>query len=681
MFNPSLKSRRRLIDGFCMFALLGAIAMTSMPHDVLAKGKAKAAMGAQTKRATLKDWPKVTSAIKRDAQMEKKIASMVASMSLRQKIGQMTQPEIKAITPDEVKQYYIGSVLNGGGSWPKMNKHSSVNDWLVLSDAYYKASMTTDMKTPVPIIWGTDAVHGHSNIYGATLFPHNIGLGAAHNPKLVYNMGQATAKAVRATGINWAFAPTLAVVKNQRWGRSYEGFSSDPMVVRAYSSEYVRGLQGDLKGSSKVVATAKHFIGDGGTDNGVNEGMNTSSFSFLINDQAQGYYGALAAGAQTVMATYNSWTDTTSGKNHGKVHGAPDLLQTGLKDKMSFDGFVISDWDAIKQVEGCTVSQCPRAINAGVDMIMVPFDWKAFIENTIKDVETGKIPMSRIDDAVTRILRVKIRSGLFDNSPSQDVNAGLQAATQDRANARDAVRQSLVLLKNNKNILPLKPNQNILVVGKSADSISNQVGGWSLTWQGTENTNADFPNADSLLTGIKGAAGNGKVTYSETGLGVDVSSFDVVIAVIGETPYAETKGDIKPQDSMAHSLRHPEDLAVLKAVSGTKTPVVTVFLSGRTTYANDIINLSDSFVAAWLPGSEGRGVADVLFTDAKGRVAYDFKGRLSFAWPDTACPMPQSKPLFPLMYGLTYSSKRASMKPLSVNIMSQGCPNELATSR
>lgn len=632
----------------------------------------------------LADWPHITSPVKQDARMEARIKQIVAGMTLAQKIGQMTQPEIKFSTPEDIRKYYIGSVLNGGGSWPQGNKHASAADWVKLADAYHDASVSTDMKVQIPVIWGIDAMHGNSNMYGATLFPHNIGLGAARDPKLVEAMAKTVAKAVRATGIDWVFAPTLAVVRDDRWGRTYESFSEDPAIVKSYAGVYVKGLQGDLKSDNTVVATAKHFVGDGGTAEGKDRGVNQSTMSEMINIHAQGYYPALAAGVQTVMASFNSWNDVKGGTDHGKMHGSRELLTVALKEKMGFDGLVVSDWNAITEVPGCAEDSCAASINAGVDMVMVPEKWKTFIANTIAQVEKGEIPMSRIDDAVTRILRVKLRAGLFDGKkPSQNIYAGKQEALQDRALARQAVRESLVLLKNNGGVLPLARGKKILVVGKSADNMANQSGGWSLTWQGTDNKNSDYPVSDTILTGIKEAAGEANVTYSEKAADVDVSKFDAVIAVIGETPYAEGDGDIGPAGTLRLSGRHPEDLAVLQAVSGKGKPVVTLLVTGRPLYTNDIINLSDSVVAAWLPGTEGKGVSDVLFRKANGKVNADFRGKLSFSWPKSACQSPLNvgdanyDPLFKYGYGLNYASK-ATVAQLDTSYPEGGCGKSLA---
>ena len=613
--------------------------------------------------ATLSDWPHVDSAVGKDPAIEARVAQILASMTLAQKIGQMTQAEIKSVTPEQVRQYYLGSVLNGGGSWPGMNKHATLRDWVDLADRYHQASMSTDARNPVPVIWGTDAVHGHNNVMGATLFPHNVGLGAAHDAQLAGRIGRATAEATRATGIQWAFAPTLAVVQDPRWGRSYESFSSDPMLVRAYAKAYIAGMQGDLREDGAAVATAKHFIGDGATDHGRDQGISVDNRAEMINVHGQGYYGAIESGVQTVMASYNSWNDTAEGVDYGKMHGAQALLTGALKDKMGFDGFVVSDWNAIAQVPGCTVSSCPQAINAGIDMVMVPDDWMAFIANTTKQVEDGTIPVARIDDAVSRILRVKLRAGLFEHKPSDGKYSGDAKALVHRDLAREAVRKSLVLLKNNRAALPLRKGQRVLVVGKSADSLANQAGGWSLTWQGTDNAGFEYRNGTTVLAGLREALGADKVSYDPWGYDTDPSQFDAVVAVIGETPYAETNGDLSPAEPVTHSRWHPEGLTTLRMAASLGKPVVTVFMSGRPLYTNDLMNLSDAFVAAWLPGSEGAGIADVLVADGR-KPRHDFTGRLSFSWPGVPCPAAEDRPdaarppLYARGYGLSYASAR-----------------------
>lgn len=588
-----------------------------------------------------------------DAAMERRIAAIVAGMTLEQKVGQMTQPDVRYITPEQVTQYYIGSVLNGGGAWPDMNKRASVADWAALADRFADAALATDLPTPIPLLWGTDAVHGHNNVSGATIFPHNIGLGGANDPALIERIGRATARQVRATGITWAFAPTLAIGENRRWGRTYESWSSDPALVRRYGEAMVRGLQGGLTGDADVLATAKHYLGDGGTFDGVDQGQARMTRDDLLGRHGAGYLGALDAGVQTVMISYSSWYDTAADQDHGKMHGNPDLIAGVLKGELGFDGLVVSDWNGIEQVPGCAKDRCAQAVNAGIDVFMVPEDWRAFIANTVADVRAGRIPEARIDDAVTRILRVKMRSGLFDRPADASVLTGRTDALDARALAREAVRESVVLLKNDDAVLPLRPGRRVLVVGASADSLSNQTGGWSLTWQGTENVNADFATGQTLLTALREALGADSVVYSVDGAGVDVSRFDTVVAVLGETPYAEYNGDVRFPVPVQHSLQHPADLAALQAVSGKGVPVVTVLYSGRPAYANDLINLSDAFVAAFLPGTEGAGLADVLVGGA-----HDFTARLSFAWPGSACSTgdgPGTVVQFARGYGLSYA--------------------------
>ncbi|XXT20962.1 exo 1,3/1,4-beta-D-glucan glucohydrolase [Sorangium sp. So ce429] len=613
------------------------------------------------------EWPMVTSEIPLDPEIEDAITELLAQMSVAQKVGQMVQPEILAITPDQVREHHIGSVLNGGGSWPGRSKQAPVADWVDLADAYYTASTDTSgapgEHLGIPVIWGVDAVHGHNNVIGATLFPQNIGLGAMNDPDLIEEIGAITATEVAVTGLDWAFAPTLAVVRDDRWGRAYEGYSEDPEIVRSYAGRMVRGLQGrpadsaDLFSGTHVVATAKHFMGDGGTEQGKDQGDTVCSEADLRDIHAQGYLSALEAGAQTVMASFSSW-------NGDKMHGHQYLLTDILKGQLGFTGFVIGDWNGHGQLPGCNNSQCAAAINAGVDMIMVPNDWMAFIESTIAQVESGDIPMARIDDAVTRILRVKMRAGLLGPRASKGApstrpvagDAALLAAPEHRAVAREAVRKSLVLLKNKGGVLPLSKSMNVLVAGKTADNIQNQSGGWTLTWQGTGNTNADFPNAQSIYAGIDetitGAGMDGTATLSPDGTAA-ADTFDAAIVVIGETPYAEGQGDIGKFETLEHANLYPEDLAVIDTIRALApdVPIVTVFVSGRPLHTNKELNRSDAFVAAWLPGSEGGGVADVLFGD------HEFQGKLSFSWPSADCQTPLNKgdgeePLFPYGHGL-----------------------------
>jgi beta-glucosidase len=616
----------------------------------------------------IEDWPRVASPIQPDPAMEARIRDIVAGMTIEQKIGQMIQADIRKITPDEVRRFYIGSVLNGGNTQPENTRGASFAQWRAATERYHAAALATDMPVKIPLIWGTDAVHGHGIVSGATVFPHNMGLGATRDAALVRDIGAATARQVRATGIDWVFAPTLAVVQNYRWGRSYESFSSDPAVVRELGAAYVTGLQGKLGSDTSAIATAKHFIGDGGTDHGKDRGLSLSSQADLIGIHAQGYVGALNAGAQTVMVSYSSTRD------YGKMHGAGYLLTDVLKKRMGFDGVVVSDWNGVAEVTQCERDHCAQAINAGIDMIMVPEKWEKFIKKTARQVRLGEISMERIDDAVTRILRVKMRAGLFDRKP--DAVVGSANDLQARDLARRAVRESLVLLKNNNAALPLKRGAKILVVGKSANSLRNQSGGWTLDWQGMKNRNADFSAGDTILAGIRDAAGEANVVFDKTATAANVDTFDAVIAVLGELPYAEMKGDILAPGSLAESERFPEDRQVLERVAGHGKPVITVLVSGRPLYANDLMNLSDAFVAAWLPGTEGKGVADVLFRDARGAIAYDFHGTLAFRWPRTPCQSAfatgDGEPLFALGYGLKYTNPQ-HLDPLDTPAAASGC--------
>ena len=358
-------------------------------------------------------WPAVTSPVAKDPRMEARITALLGQLTLEQKVAQMVQADIRYVTPEEVRKYRLGSILNGGGAFPGNNKHAAVSDWVALADRFYEASMDASQGSPaIPVFWGTDAVHGHNNVIGATLFPHNVGLGAAHDPDLIQRIGEATATEVAVTAIDWAFAPTVAVVRDGRWGRAYEGYSDRPDIVRAYAGRMVEGLQGTAGTASfldnnHILATAKHYIGDGGTDRGVDRGDNLSSEQQLLDIHAQGYIAALQSGVQTVMVSYNSWQGP-------KLHGQHYLITEVLENRMGFDGLVVSDWNGIDEVQSCSVDHCTQAVNAGIDLFMVPEAWKSFIANTVSAVHAGAIPESRIDDAVTRILRVKLRAGLFE---------------------------------------------------------------------------------------------------------------------------------------------------------------------------------------------------------------------------------------------------------------------------
>lgn len=608
-------------------------------------------------------WPRVTRPVAANPQIEAKIAELLERMTLEQKVGQMVQAEIRDVTPEDVRKYRLGSILNGGGAFPGNDKHAAVADWVALADRFYDASMDTSTGAPaIPIVWGTDAVHGHNNVIGATLFPHNIGLGATRDAKLIQRIGEVTAIEVAVTGIDWTFAPTVAVVRDDRWGRTYEGYSEDPEIVRTFAGRMTIGLQGApgtpaFLDGNHVIATAKHFIGDGGTNLGVDRGDNLSTELQLRDIHGQGYFAALGAGAQTVMASYNSWQGW-------KLHGHEHLLTNVLKKQMGFDGPVVSDWDGVDEVQGCSKDHCAQAINAGIDMVMVPTEWKSFLERTVAEVKAGAISEERINDAVTRILRLKYRAGLFEKGrPSSRPLANrrdLIGAPEHRAVARQAVRESLVLLKNKNGVLPVNPRAKLLVAGNGADNLGKQTGGWSITWQGTENTNADFPGSTSVLAGIRAAVGKagGSVEYNVNG---DFSTKpDVAIVVFGEAPYAEYAGNVKSIDYVSPG---DADLQLLQKLKTAGIPVVSVFFSGRPMWVNPELNASDAFVAAWLPGTEGGGVADVIFKGANGTVSHDFIGKLSFSWPKRIAQPSLNRndagydPLFPYGFGLTYRDR------------------------
>ena len=613
-------------------------------------------------------WPKLESPVS-DTTTEQHVEQLLSRMTLEEKVGQIMQGEIQAVTPDDIKKYHLGSVLNGGGSMPNRIANAKPKDWLALADSLYNASMdTSDGKVAIPVIWGTDAVHGHNNVTGATIFPHNIGLGATNNPELIRHIGAATAREVRATGIEWVFAPTIAVAQNDFWGRTYESYAEDPKLVQEYARAMVEGLQGQVNSSAflqeqHVVATAKHFLADGGTFGGDDQGDARISEQELIDIHNPGYPAALSAGVQSVMASFSAW-------NGEKMHGNKYLLTDVLKNRMGFDGFVVGDWNGHGQVPGCTNDSCAQAINAGVDLVMVPYDWKPMYENTLAQVKSGEISAARLDDAVRRILRVKVRAGLFDKKPSARELAGSETVIghpEHRAIARQAVRESLVLLKNHNRVLPIKPKQSVLVAGDGADNIGKQSGGWSVSWQGTGNTNASFPGATSIFAGIKTAVENAGGAAVLSVDGSYTTKPDVAIVVFGEDPYAEGQGDL---GTLEFEPVTKTNLALLKSLKANNIPVVSVFISGRPLWVNPELNASDAFVAAWLPGTEGAGVADVLIAKADGSVNHDFKGTLTFSWPKLPLQAqlnshhPDYDPLFAYGYGLTYASGKTGPKNL-----------------
>lgn len=651
-----MRSRRRHPIAFALGAVTLAVALAVATSSPAA---------AATVHPEL--WPVGASPLPVDAELEAAVDALVDAMSLEEKVGQVIQASITHVTPQDVRDYHLGSVLNGGGGWPGDVREATPADWLALADAFYDASMdTSDGAAAIPVIWGTDAVHGHNNIVGATLFPHNVGLGAARDPHLVRRIGEVTAVEMSVTGIDWNFSPTVAVARDGRWGRSYESYSEDPEVVRMLGRAMIEGLQGapgtaGFLGPSRVVATAKHFLGDGGTDRGIDQGDNRASEGELIEVHLPPYRSAVAEGVQAVMASFNSW--------HGhKLHGHAPLLTTVLRQRMGFDGIVVGDWNGHGQLPGCSNDSCPDAFNAGVDLFMVPEDWKGLYRNTLAQARDGVIAAERLDEAVRRILRVKMRAGLFTaGRPSERPLGGdfeRLGSPEHRAVARRAVRGSLVLLKNDGGALPIAPGSHVLVAGDGAHDIGKQSGGWTLSWQGTGNSNRDFPGATSIWEGLRDAveAAGGRATLAPDGRwegAGDGSRPDVAVVVYGEDPYAEFQGD---RGSVFYD--GAGDLALLRSLREAGVPVVSVFLSGRPLWVNPHLNASHAFVAAWLPGTEGAGVADVLVAAADGSVAHDFTGRLPFSWPRSPSQavlnagQDDYDPLFPLGYGLSYAGRR-----------------------
>lgn len=634
-----------------MSTLLSSAVLASLPFAVAAPASAQD----EAAQAHPAAWPERNRTVPVDPAIERRVADLLARMSLEQKVGQIIQADIASVTPADVHRYHLGSVLNGGNSDPGGRYNAPAKDWLAAADAFYAASMKPNGGLPrIPVIWGSDAVHGHNNVVGATLFPHNIGLGAARNPELIRRIGETTAIEMRVTGLDWTFAPTLAVVRDDRWGRTYEGFGETPEIAAAYAAPLIEGLQGkigdkDWLRGPHIIATAKHFLGDGGTRHGKDQGDAEIGEAGLRDLFSPPYLPALDAGVQSVMVSFSSW-------NGAKMHGNKSLLTGVVKERWGFDGFLVGDWNGHGQVAGCTTTNCPQSAIAGLDMYMAPDSWKGLYQATLKQARDGTLPIERLDDAVRRILRVKARAGLFEaGKPSSRPYAGryeLLGSPDHRALARDAVRESLVLLKNANGVLPLKPGGHILVAGDGADNLTKQTGGWTLSWQGTGTQRSDFPNAQSIWEGIEKTvkAAGGTATLSVEGR--YSGKPDAAIIVFGEDPYAEFQGD-RPDVGYDDT----KNLALLRALKAAGIPTVAVFLSGRAMWVNPFLNASDAFVAAWLPGSEGGGVADVLF----GKT--DFRGKLPYSWPrssDQTAVNAGDKdyhPLFPFGFGLKFGDR------------------------
>ncbi|MDA0900379.1 MAG: glycoside hydrolase family 3 protein [Proteobacteria bacterium] len=575
------------------------------------------------------------------------VQELLIKMTIEEKVGQVLQPDLDFVTFEDIQQYQLGSVLNGGNTAPYRNNDATPEDWKRYAEELFNHSPVID-GVRVPVLWGTDAVHGHSNIKGATLFPHNIGLGATHNPELLKKIGEAVALEVLSTGVVWTFAPTIAVPQNDSWGRAYEGFSEDPELVSKLGKAMIEGLQGSgptFLDSKHILATAKHFLGDGGTTDGIDRGNTELSEQQLREIHGLPYLDALDGCVQSVMASFNSW-------NGVKMHSSRYMLTDVLKGRMQFDGFIVGDWNGHGEIPGCTNDNCPEAFNAGVDMYMVPENWKELRTNLLQQISDGIISIERLDDAVTRILNAKARIGLLNGRKPHEYKENHLKSSEHMNLARQAVRESLVLLKNNNQTLPLQSSKVIGVIGKAANLIRYQTGGWTITWQGSENKNTDFINEISILEALEdGATKDGHtIIYSETGLFDE--TVDLIIAVFGEEPYAEMLGDIENMKF------NGSDLAVLPSLQKYQKlniPTLSIFLSGRPMEVNEYLNASDAFIAAWLPGSGVKGISDLLFDSAD----YDFTGKLSFSWPRNPSQTSLNyndvnyDPLFPLGYGLS----------------------------
>ena len=629
--------------------LLGLCALAGSNAAALGADGAAPARNPQT-------WPAVHSpAALTDPATEARITAIMARMSLAQKVGQMIQADITAITPADLKRYPLGSILAGGNGGPWGNERADAATWARLVGAFRAASQKTG--AGIPILFGVDAVHGHSNLPGATIFPHNIGLGAARDPDLIRRIGAVTAAELSGSGIDWTFSPTLAVPQDLRWGRSYEGFSADTGITSAYARALTLGLQGDLKADAplaadRVAATAKHFVADGGTLGGKDQGDAALPEADLVATHAAGYPSAIEAGVLSVMASFSSWDGV-------KAHGNRYLLTDVLKGRMGFAGLVVGDWNGHGQLPGCSVTDCPLTFNAGLDLAMAPDSWKGLYKSTLRHARRGTIPPARIDDAVRRILRVKARLGLLDAPPQFRADPARIARPDHLAVAREAVAKSLVLLKNNGGLLPIRPGARVLVAGPGADNMAMQSGGWTITWQGGDTTAADFPGGHTIGRAIAAAVkdAGGQAAIAPDGQWTDKP--DVAVVVFGEQPYAEFQGDVP--DLAFRALSGEEALVARLQQQGIK--VVSVFLSGRPLFVPRLMNASDAFVAAWLPGSQGEGVADVLVAGRNGAPQRDFTGRLPFAWPDDA-RSPIVKPLWPAGHGLDYRTA-ASVGPVN----------------
>lgn len=583
----------------------------------------------------------VTSLIYREpsAPVADRVADLLERMTIEEKLGQMMQIDRRYLRDEaHLATFHLGSLLSGGGSAPEPN---DAKTWADMVDRYQRVALST--RLGIPLLYGTDAVHGHNNLYGATIFPHNIGLGAANDPELVRQIGEATAVEIRATGPRWTFAPCLAVARNERWGRTYESPGEHPALALTMA-RLVTALQGETITQASVLATAKHYLGDGGTTGGADQGDTELPEEELRAIHLAPFVDAVAAGVGSIMVSHSSW-------NGSRSHGNAYLLNDLLKGELGFDGFVVSDWAGINALDGeagSSASDVATAVGAGIDMIMVPEHYEEMLALLMQVVASGAIPEERVDDAVVRILRKKFELGLFENPFADRALAPEINSAAHRALARRAVRSSLVLLKNEQSLLPLaKDGLKIFVAGKNADNVGHQCGGWTLTWQG--GSGRTVPGT-SILDGIREVVGSaGTVDFAADGVGAD--RHDVAIVVIGEEPYAEFRGDRPAPDTLCLD---DDDLRVVERVAASCVPTVVVLVSGRPLVITGQLAHWNALVVAWLPGTEGGGVADVLFGEATPT------GKLPHSWPRSAEQVPINigdadyDPLFPYGFGLGY---------------------------
>jgi len=577
--------------------------------------------------------------------IERKVANILSRMTLDEKIGQMTMVEKDYLaSPLDIKNYCLGALLSGGDSKPAIN---TPEEWAKMIDSYQAIALSTRMK--IPLLYGVDAVHGNSKTTGTVIFPHNAGLGCSRNPELIRKMAEITAIETYACGIHWTFAPCIAVSRNERWGRAYESFSEDPELVAKLGEAAISGYQAKLFDRNFfLIATAKHYAGDGGTGSslwqnmsGIDRGNTKLSEKEFREIHLKPYINAVRAGVKTIMVSFSSW-------NGKKMHENKYLITDVLKKEFGFNGIVLSDWGAINYLKGTYDKKVKKAINAGIDMVMVPDNYQLFTSTLKQLVATHKIPLSRIDDAVKRILRVKMEMGLFDYPFSDRKLLKKIGIEEHRKVARQCVRESIVLLQNKNSVLPLSKSAKIFLCGKNADNLGYQCGGWTLKWQGVDNNN--FTKGTTILQAIEKVVKpkDGKVFYSMDGNNFDFSKSDVIVAVLGETPYAEMFGDRYDLSLFE------EDYDVIERIKNFRVPKVLILITGRPLIIKDLLEVFDAILVAWLPGTEGEGVSDVLFGD------YKPTGKLSFSWPVEINQLPINagdknyKPLFPYGYGLSY---------------------------